>query len=140
MKMMWVGVCAVVLAVSMGCGSTRNAAPQDQARSIRTSCDHVVLPDDIKGDEVGARIVADLRSGEHLDLTTMGQEEFDKVIRKYGHLSVGSRVTIGNQELVCEIEEITNYRELKHMQKNLKDYEKEVRKFIASDKEQLRMK
>ena len=61
------------------------------------------------------------------------------MIRKHGHLSVGSRVVIGDQELVCEIEGVTSYRELKRMRKHLEDDEKRVRKFLEGDKKRLQL-
>ncbi len=139
MKYLLTGVCTTLLVISLGCGSTRSAVPDDGPRSIRTSCDRLVLPEDSGGKEVSSKIVADLRDGSRLDLTSMDEEEFAKVIRKHGHLSVASKVLIGDQELVCEIEEITNYRELKRMRKHLEDYEKRIRKFIESDKKRLRL-
>ncbi|NOZ94518.1 MAG: hypothetical protein GXP47_07245 [Acidobacteria bacterium] len=130
MQHKWIGVCAVALALSVGCGSTRSTAPDDGTRVIRTTCHRVVLSQDAGGKEISAKIVADLRDGSHLDLTTMDKEEFSAIIMKHGHLSVASKVLVGDQEVVCQIEEITNYRELKRLRKNLKSYEKKVRKFV----------
>jgi len=139
MKTIWIGVCAGALALSLGCGSTRGAAPEDGRRVIRTTCHEVVLHQDAGGEEISSRIVADLRDGTQLDLTSMDEEEFVKIIMKHGHLSVASKVLVGDQEVVCEIEEITNYRELKKIRKRLKDYEKRIRKFVGSDHTRLEL-
>jgi len=139
MKQTWIGVCAVILAFSLACGSTRSAAPDDGTKVIRTTCHRVVLPQDMAGKEVSSKIVADLRDGSQLDLTSMDQEEFEAIIMKHGHLSVASKVLVGDQEVVCQIEEITNYRELKRLRKNLKDYKKRVRKFVGNSDRRLEL-
>jgi len=143
LKYMYAGLLITGLVLPLGCRSTGagggEAAPDDGTRSIVTSCDRVVLTGNVGADEVSSRIVADLRDGSRLDLSSMDEEEFAKVIRKHGHLSVGSRVVIGDQELVCEIEGVTSYRELKRMRKHLEDDEKRVRKFLEGDKKRLQL-
>lgn len=139
MRNKWVGVCAVSLLLLAGCSSTRSTAPEDDSRTIRTTCHRVVLHQDAEGQEISSKIVADLRGGSQLDLTSMDKEQFTELIMKHGHISVASKVLVGDQEVVCQIEEITNYRELKRLRKNLKDYEKKIRKFLKSDRRRLEL-
>ncbi len=130
--MAWAAL-GLALIVNLACGGTKVV---NQQKTVLHGSDMINVTNVVR---TASRIDGVLPDGETVDLTTIDEQSFEKLVATHGAIGVKTLITFDDQEMTYQVRHVEKFSDLKKMRKNLESAMKKLHKFMKGDSKQLKL-